>query len=43
MNWIHLDIAGTSTASKNDGSNVKGATGHPVLSLVQLVVNMSND
>lgn len=41
MNWIHLDIAGTSTSAKNDGEDVKGATGHPVRTLVQLALDMS--
>ena len=43
MNWIHLDIAGTSTSARTDGFDVKGATGHPVLTLLQLVMDMSQD
>ena len=40
MNWIHMDIAGTSTTTQDRGSDTKGATGHPVLTLVQLVQDM---
>ena len=39
--WAHLDIAGTNMASKAKGHIVKGATGVPVLSLVQLVENLA--
>ena len=40
--WTHLDIAGTNMASKAKGHIVKGATGVPVLSLVQLVENLAD-
>ena len=34
--WVHLDIAGTSSTSKQNGWETKGATGVPVRTLVQL-------
>ena len=40
--WIHLDIAGTSTASSNKGHLVKGATGVPTRTLTQLAMNLAN-
>ena len=40
--WVHLDIAGTSTASSSKGHLVKGATGVPTLTLAQLAMNLAN-
>ncbi len=40
--WVHLDIAGTSTASSNKGHLVKGATGVPTRTLAQLAMNLAN-
>ena len=40
--WVHLDIAGTSTASNNRGRLVKGATGVPTRTLAQLAMNLAN-
>ena len=40
--WVHLDIAGTSTASGARGHLVKGATGVPTRTLAQLAVNLAN-
>ena len=39
--WVHLDIAGTSTTDKDRGYNVKGATGVPVRTLVNLVMALA--
>ena len=39
--WVHLDIAGTSTASSSKGHLVKGATGVPTRTLAQLAVNLA--
>ena len=39
--WAHLDIAGTSMSDKDRGHLVKGATGVPVLTLVQLVQDLA--
>lgn len=39
--WIHLDIAGTSDISKDRGYLVKGATGVPVRTLVNLVMSLA--
>ena len=41
--WVHLDIAGTSTSDKASGHLVKGATGVPVRTLVQLAVNLAGN
>jgi leucyl aminopeptidase len=41
--WVHLDIAGTSETDKDKGYQVKGATGNPVRTLVQLVMNMARE
>ncbi len=41
--WIHLDIAGTSTASSSKGHLVKGATGVPTRTLAQLAVNLAKE
>ena len=40
--WVHLDIAGTSTASGSKGHLVKGATGVPTRTLAQLAMNLAN-
>ena len=40
--WAHLDIAGTSTAEKEAGYLVKGATGSPSRTLAQLALNLAN-
>lgn len=39
--WVHLDIAGTSTSDKDRGYFVKGATGLPVRTLVNLVMALA--
>ena len=39
--WAHLDIAGTNMSDKDRGHVVKGATGVPVLTLVQLVQDLA--
>jgi len=39
--WVHLDIAGTSMSDKDRGYIVKGATGVPVRTLVNLVIALS--
>ena len=39
--WVHLDIAGTSTAAANKGHLVKGATGTPTRTLAQLAVDLA--
>jgi leucyl aminopeptidase len=38
--WVHLDIAGTSESDKERGYLVKGATGVPVRTLVNLVLSL---
>ncbi len=38
--WVHLDIAGTSDTDKDKGYQMKGATGTPVRTLVELVMSM---
>jgi len=38
--WVHLDIAGTSETDKEKGYLVKGATGVPVRTLVNLVLSL---
>ena len=40
--WVHLDIAGTSDTDKDKGYNVKGATGVPVRTLINFVMNEAN-
>ena len=40
--WVHLDIAGTSRTASTKGASIKGATGVPVRTLVQLVCNLGN-
>ncbi len=39
--WIHLDIAGTSDTDKEKGYLVKGATGVPVRTLINLVLSLA--
>jgi leucyl aminopeptidase len=39
--WVHLDIAGTADTTTEKGYQVKGATGVPVRTLVNLVLNMA--
>jgi len=39
--WVHLDIAGTSLTDKERGYQIKGATGVPVRTLVNLVISMA--
>ena len=39
--WVHLDIAGTSDSSKEHGYLVKGATGVPVRTLVNLALSLT--
>jgi leucyl aminopeptidase len=39
--WVHLDIAGTAYTEKRKGYLVKGATGVPVRTLVNLVIALS--
>ena len=41
--WVHLDIAGTSTASSSKGHLVKGATGVPTRTLAQLAMNLATE
>ncbi|MDO8491690.1 MAG: leucyl aminopeptidase, partial [Dehalococcoidia bacterium] len=39
--WVHLDIAGTADTDKTKGYQVKGATGVPVRTFVNLALNMA--
>ena len=39
--WVHLDIAGTSRTDKDRGFLVKGETGTPVRTLVNLVLSLA--
>ena len=39
--WVHLDIAGTSMSEKERNYLVKGATGVPVRTLVNLVLSLA--
>ena len=39
--WVHLDIAGTSLSEKERAYQVKGATGVPVRTLVNLVLSLA--
>jgi leucyl aminopeptidase len=41
--WVHLDIAGTSEAEKDKGYQVKGGTGVPVRTLVNLIEKMAKE
>jgi len=38
--WVHMDIAGTSDTDKDHGYQIKGATGVPVRTLVNLVLSL---
>ena len=40
--WVHLDIAGTSTAERTKGYQVKGATGVPARTLAQLACRLAD-
>jgi leucyl aminopeptidase len=40
--WVHLDIAGTADTDKEKGYLVKGATGVPVRTLINLVLAMAH-
>jgi leucyl aminopeptidase len=39
--WVHLDIAGTSETDKERGYQIKGATGVPVRTLINLVLTIA--
>jgi len=39
--WVHLDIAGTARSEKDQGHLVKGATGAPVRTLINLALGLS--
>jgi leucyl aminopeptidase len=39
--WVHLDIAGTSMLDKERGYQMKGATGVPVRTLINLVLSLA--
>jgi leucyl aminopeptidase len=39
--WVHLDIAGTFMLDKDRGYQVKGATGVPVRTLINLVLSLA--
>ncbi len=41
--WVHLDIAGTSLSDKERGYQIKGATGVPVRTLVNLVLSLTEE
>jgi leucyl aminopeptidase len=41
--WVHMDIAGTSDTDKDKGYLIKGATGIPVRTLVNLVLKMAKE
>jgi len=41
--WVHLDIAGTFLSDKERGCLVKGATGVPVRTLVNLVLSLAGE
>ena len=41
--WVHLDIAGTSMTDKEKNYKVKGATGVPVRTLVNLVLSLAKE
>jgi len=41
--WVHLDIAGTNMSDKERAYLVKGATGVPVRTLVNLVLSLANN
>ena len=39
--WVHLDIAGTARSEKEQNHMVKGATGVPVRTLVNLILSLA--
>ena len=39
--WVHLDIAGTSMTERESGKQVKGPTGVPVRTLVNLALALA--
>ncbi len=39
--WVHLDIAGTGLSDKERGHLVKGASGTPVMTLVNFVLGLA--
>ena len=39
--WVHLDIAGTSSTEKERGYSIKGATGVPVRTLVNVILSLT--
>ena len=39
--WVHLDIAGTSLSEKEQSYRIKGATGVPVRTLVNLILSLA--
>jgi leucyl aminopeptidase len=41
--WVHLDMAGTDSAEKDKGAWVKGATGIPTRTLVNLVLALAGE
>ena len=41
--WVHLDIAGTGMLDKDRGYQIKGATGVPVRTLINLVMDLAGD
>lgn len=41
--WVHMDIAGTSTADRTKGYQVKGATGVPARTLARLASNLAEN
>jgi leucyl aminopeptidase len=41
--WVHLDIAGTFMLDKDRGYQVKGATGVPVRTLINLVMSLAEN
>ena len=41
--WVHLDIAGTAMTDKESGYQVKGATGAPTRTLINLAVSLAQE
>ena len=41
--WVHLDIAGPSQSEKTRGYLVKGASGVPVRTLVNLILSLAKN
>ncbi len=39
--WVHLDVAGTSDIDKDRGYLIKGATGVPTRTLINLLINLA--